>query len=1156
MPKPAKQFIDLLESQQLLAPDILDELRRQVDESKSRLTSELLARLLVDNGHLTKFQATKLIADLKDAQPTAAAGPKPVEQELGFAEDAIAAEGLGGGAGQSQVAQVFVDDDTPVVGGAKPGAAEVPAQKVRPLGTIPIAKAIPVVEALPVAEAIPIAARGRSKSRAGEAADIDTTRPLPVVRPAKPKANPYDSFRVLGVGLILALVLVAGFFLVYFFWRGNADERLQRADGAYEQRSYETASAMYREFAEVFPANEKASYAKVRAGLAAIRLDAEGAPDPKMGLKTAEQVLPGLTGESALTEQQGDLAGALIALAGKFTQRADRAETTAERKLLMDDMQRLMSLIDDPQFVGTNQRNQQAPTLSRIEEDRQRILREINRDEELAAALKNIDDKLAAQDTLAVYDIRKELINRYPLLEADAPLAQRVVQASDLQRSLVKPTEIDLQTSSQAPLTTIGRSFILANRNGGMAAELKGELLFVKAKGAMYGLNGENGDIVWRQFVGRDFDSQPLRLGAGATADAIVCQPQQGEISRLRGSDGQTVWYSQLGSAVYNPTLVGDDLYVAAVDGVVASVEGQTGKLRWAMKLPQTLAASPAAVQDNPQLYVAGDHSNVYVMSRADGACQQVFYVGHRAGAISVPPVWMLGHLFVFENSGAQTSKIHVLSTSDDGLSLQAAQVPLTMEGNVMTPPQIDGRRLIVQTDLGQIKVLDIEPTAKSQQVSELITNPKNGLEPKQSWLLADNNRVWVVGQQLTRFDVRLAALSMSRAWIKNDGDRFVGPPQRFGNTLVHARTQRGTQGIRIAAVSADSGQAYWETDLGTPIVHIARAASGGYDAVNSSAMLYTLENQPIRTTATENPGQGKQPLLFGQPTQIADGRVVLLNAARDNSRGNQLAVVSAESPKIRLLSANFGSAEPSCPATAVGNNLAVGLDSGQLVLLDLRSAAIVGAPYQPAVEAGQRVKWNQPVYVEASQSLIAASDLQQLVRLSATDGLRLVNEVTLPHPLVGPLVTVGDQVAGVQATSAGDILQWFDAMSLQAGASRELPGRLVAGPYATAAGCLVQTDGRLTMISDQGDVRWSIPFAPSMLLGPPLESDGKLIVGTRTGQVVVIQGEDGQVVGTHDVGQTLSSPPLLAGASLLVGSDEGAVLAIPLPKSVQEPPQ
>ena len=60
----ARKFLDLLESQHLLDDAIISDLRRQVDESTRAVNAETIAKLLVDNGHLTKFQATKLVSDL------------------------------------------------------------------------------------------------------------------------------------------------------------------------------------------------------------------------------------------------------------------------------------------------------------------------------------------------------------------------------------------------------------------------------------------------------------------------------------------------------------------------------------------------------------------------------------------------------------------------------------------------------------------------------------------------------------------------------------------------------------------------------------------------------------------------------------------------------------------------------------------------------------------------------------------------------------------------------------------------------------------------------------------------------------------------------------------------------------------------------------
>ncbi len=68
----ANKFIDLIEAERLLDPEMIEELRRQVSQSGNRLPVETLAKLLVDNEQLTKFQATRLVSQVKGGGSTAA----------------------------------------------------------------------------------------------------------------------------------------------------------------------------------------------------------------------------------------------------------------------------------------------------------------------------------------------------------------------------------------------------------------------------------------------------------------------------------------------------------------------------------------------------------------------------------------------------------------------------------------------------------------------------------------------------------------------------------------------------------------------------------------------------------------------------------------------------------------------------------------------------------------------------------------------------------------------------------------------------------------------------------------------------------------------------------------------------------------------------
>src|SRR5262245_35976059 len=69
-----RKVMDLAEQQGLLDGKAIAELRRQVAESKFVVTPEAIAKVLVDHGHLTPFQARRLVSQALGDQPD------PVEQ--------------------------------------------------------------------------------------------------------------------------------------------------------------------------------------------------------------------------------------------------------------------------------------------------------------------------------------------------------------------------------------------------------------------------------------------------------------------------------------------------------------------------------------------------------------------------------------------------------------------------------------------------------------------------------------------------------------------------------------------------------------------------------------------------------------------------------------------------------------------------------------------------------------------------------------------------------------------------------------------------------------------------------------------------------------------------------------------------------------------
>ena len=70
----AKEFISYLESKQLLESVILDQLRKLISSTNRAITPEELVKLLVDEGHLTRFQGSRILTELPVARDEPDAG--------------------------------------------------------------------------------------------------------------------------------------------------------------------------------------------------------------------------------------------------------------------------------------------------------------------------------------------------------------------------------------------------------------------------------------------------------------------------------------------------------------------------------------------------------------------------------------------------------------------------------------------------------------------------------------------------------------------------------------------------------------------------------------------------------------------------------------------------------------------------------------------------------------------------------------------------------------------------------------------------------------------------------------------------------------------------------------------------------------------------
>ena len=1129
----ASQFIALLESRGLLDPEIINELHRQVEQSKGRVTPEAIAKLLVENGQLTRFQATKLVTELNESlgsrpDPSVALrGGRPIESKTEKEEDSV-------------------DDLLP--------EDEIEVEEVEE-----------IVEVEPIDDEVVEVVDDVRKTRASKRKKVPTSAlrdlesiPKRVVPSNKPKSkNGWESYRIVGYGFAVLFLLILLVPLLGWLFKGSADEAWTRAEEAYKARDYERAGASFAEFIKNHASDSRISTSKVLVGLAKIRQDAEKASDPMVAYKACKDVLPAISNEAALNDLRGDVTDTLLRISEKFVLKIENTASIPDRKDLIDKMNVHMELIRDPRYVGTQERTQNELRIKKIEEDQSRLLRDIQRSEDLTATLAAMTASVEAKDVTKTYELRRVLIRKYPQLESESKLNDLLGEATKLQQGLVVPSSNSPQISNEQPTKSGTMQALVVSRKGEGIEGENGSSFYLKVKGSLVAINAGNGKVLWRQYIGKDWTGEPTRLTATGDSDVLVSLPELGLLRRLAASDGSLVWEAKMSGRILSPTIDADLIFVATISGEVHCLDASTGQLRWAKKIPQAIDVGVSGASTKKYRYVLGNHSNLYAISRASGQCEEVEYIGHAASTIAVPPIWNSNQLIVFENEGSDFCSMRVFSTNDEGLDIKPAQNPIKFRGHVVVEPQMEGRRLAVATNLGELSILDIDAFNPKEKVSKLISLTENETTPKTTWPLLFGSDLWIASTRLIYYQIQVTSQKLNRQWLREDGDQFTNRPIKVDDYVIYSRVVRGNLGVRVTAIKPSTGDPIWESDIGVPVTSLS-TDSKGFTALTSQGAAFSLDGksfsgkQPI--DAVENLGRNQRSMMFVNPIPLPNSRIVLLNQAK----GNQLLILDPSkrtNAPSKILAMDIGNeVYPSSEAAAIASGaILVPLDNAQIALVDPEKGKLIGSPFQPSIQAGEKPKWLNPVVLADKQTAIVADQQRFMYKLSTGKQLRSLTSQQLERPLKGRLSVIKDVIVGVSANASGDQLDFYDSNELKRFTSVPIEGRFAWGPYAlentSGSYVLALSDIEGLIACDETGKRlWTRPLDKTVLIGKPALIESDCLHATTVGEFIRISIADGSVIARVAVGEPISGTPLLLSKVLLVPCDEGVVLTVPVP--------
>lgn len=1260
-----RKVLDLAEQQGLLDGQAIADLRRQVEQSKFVITPEAIAKVLVDQGHLTPFQARKLVAQALGP------GPDPVEEKIakkeeakkrktppeeltlaeeeddpkttptaslrgwrtgpathvpetapqppakGNSRDSLDQGGSSPGAGKSGKEKGIAKDR--VAGEKSPSQTErLPAKPARERGaaegsaddedpstaedflpppTIPahrtprgrrwreapsgnlsetmemspeeLAGGPPshlVPEPLPLPEDLvsvapaapqPLVGPDLLGGPAGPGPDLlaagRTLVPVPPPRSASvgwlPR-NVWDSPLLLVGGGALGLLLVAFALLAYLLTRGTAAELFSEAEEAYRSGAYPQAIALYERFLQRYPRNPQASLARVRRGMAAIRQVADAGQNPRLALQTARQVLPQIEQEPPFADVRPELALILPELAATFAQQAASASQLEQKEELVALARQTLELIDNPTYLPTSLRAPREGQLAQVHDKLQLALRGIEEEKARREAVRMMRDAAAAGQTAAAYGTYAQLLATYPALAA-----HREVQAAVREVSAAEAKQVTVQTLDQPALTeqptAATRTIVLSHRQTWAAAEDAGGMLFVLADGAIYGLEAASGLVHWRRFVGHETTCPPLPWGEVGAEDCLLVDQGKREVVRLHGRSGRLVWRQPLDQTPLGLAARENQLFVVTAPGRVLALEAASGRLVRQAQLPQRAGSAP--VLAGGQLCILAESSTLFVLDPDSLGCRQTVFVGHRPGAVLVPPCGLADLVLVGESVSDDVSLLFVIGPSASG-SLEVLGRPRRLQGRIVTPLSTSSGRVVVATDRGQLGVYERDASTGEplRQVAQLEASLP---APQPVWTHLERNWVWTSADRPALFELRPAVDQLSRRWTGAQEGACVGPLLVHRSIVVHVRRHQGVGGVQVEAMQLADGKPLWTTTLATPPLALAAREEGCF-LLASDGRLYGVERAALAGSEVLSVVSSAALVPPGGPVQLQP------HVARD--RENRTWVVTSTDGRRMLrytldtpaqVSTLELTAAASAPVVMWGEAVAVAASDGSVVRRAWDTSPSEQAMFLPPLAVDKVPRWGQPVVLPGQSHLAVVSDTGELFVLRhrlQPRGLEQVAQRTLGGPLAGAWATGGPAVAGVVRRPAQDVLIGLDAQGRDTFPEVPLRGRVVWGPWWVDDAVLVasELDG-LVCIDASGKGRWQQPLRYGPLVGPVLRSDeGDWIGFTASGMVVRWEPQHGREQTRHDVGEPLAGPAAWWGVDLVVAGRDGTlhVLASPRP--------
>ncbi len=1155
-----RQLLDRLTSMGIIDPALIEKISREIENPEKTVKPKAVLNFLVKKGQITKSQAAMLVKEIDK--------PKPIEhEEIEVAKyvqpkkEDYDTDDLTSVVQEEVVAPVKkkIDPDATVMD----ALGDDDDQDVDIVTTHDVSEVEVEIDDMP-AEVEAIDLGGPTYGGLGDplsgpntmATDADpygsgANEGHPHVLGFKGKVDKRDQWATkwlyIGFG-ILGTLIIFGVILYIAVYRQTAEDRFKAAMAAFDANTWGDAIEKFGTFLEKHPKDDKAPIAKVRRVNALLAQTYEGKNWDET-LNRAENLLPELMAEPDIDMNliRPDLSVILPNTALEITLRAMKQKDRSEMERQLEIANRAKKVVDNPSYIPTTGRKRIANKLTDIGNNILTVQGKINKEDDYTEALgviSGLSDQKKTDEAFAVYD---DLVTKYGDLGTREELQNLMKGVSAKETELVVSIDPGVTISTSDVESILDNTVVLASKTGKPIDSLRGDIVAVLAEGSLYGIDGGDGSVAWRRFVGYQTSIQPKSFDEDTT---IGCSQKNNEVFKLDTRTGDLKWRCTIGEPFLPPAFNQNMVVITTLSGKVLKFDAQSGEFQSAVQLPQPATASAMVSETEPFIYQPGSYSNLYVLSSVDLTCKDVYYVGHSKGAITIEPMYWSGYMLLTVNGGNHAD-VHVIKRDAQATTMSLTQVlPKLTSGPVSTPLMRFGRWLLVAADNGDMKILEMDTTNEESPVRRFVEEKFENRTGQRPFFFNEGSQLWIGGDGIIKYKLQGSRGTVTRQKIMNSGDTFISPMTKLDETLIHVRRRAGSSMVSVSGVDSTSLELVWETRLGGNLAGPAEVIGNDIVAISGQGDRFVIDQNALDQGVEDDAVLSSTiltNLLFSRTASLPDGGQI---AFGPSSRKDMLYVDPSGASKLIRLENPMD--EIVCPPLVVGNDVVVASARGQVVRLEPATGRMVGSPFQPPLTPGSKVNWKTPIMISegilvAARGFTAGQKGSSAVYLLDARNSRTLSEmarVDTDEEVKSEVAAVGTKVFVVMSNNEGDQIVAMDSTNkLSTVGSAQLGAGYAAGPWALGPFVLVlgDTDEMICFDADLNK-KWSMKMPNDQMAGGPQIFGKQIMLPFSSGKVTFVNPETGTESNSIELGQPIAHAPYQAGQFMLFSGADGTV--------------